>query len=52
MAWTSLNVLQSGLESSTNGASSNLLWQQNEVFKKKKDWLAKQGHECHLSFYL
>lgn len=51
MAWTSLNVFQSGLESCTNCAYVNFLWQQNKVFKKE-DWLAKQGCKFHLSFYL
>lgn len=51
MARTSLNVLQSGLESCTNCAYVNFLWQQNKVFKEEEDWLAKQGCKFHLSFY-
>lgn len=47
-----LNVFQSGLESCTNCAYFNLLWGQKKLFTKKEDWLARQGHESHLSSYL
>lgn len=36
MAWVPRSVFQSGLESCTNGASSNLLWKQDKVFTKKR----------------
>lgn len=41
MAWPSLNVFQSGLESCTNCAYFNLLWQQNKVFKEKEGRASK-----------
>lgn len=52
MARTSLNVFQSGLGSCISCAYFNLLWQQDKVFKRKENWLAKQGHKFNLSFYL
>lgn len=49
MAWTSLNILHSGLESYKHGLDVSLLWYQIKCLGKKAGWLTKQGH---YAFYL
>lgn len=44
MAWTSLNILHSGLENYKHCLYVSLLWHLIKCLGEKAGWLTKQGH--------